>query len=299
MQTTTIGEDIRSALLATAQQFEGELEARLNRVSGVPASLSEAMRFSLLSGGKRLRPSLVFWSCELCGGDRATAVPAAMAVECVHTFSLIHDDLPAIDNDDMRRGRPSCHKRFGEAIAILAGDALLSLAFEILATDVSDAAISQRMIAELAAASGPAGLIGGEVADIEGESLEASSQQVAAIHAAKTARLIEAACALGALAARAPRSHIDVLREYGRHLGLAFQAQDDLLDALGNADRMGKPVRRDQNAAKQTYVRAVGLEAARQKARSEAEAAIAAVKPLGDPASRLIDLATFVVDRDS
>ncbi|HUN79929.1 MAG TPA: farnesyl diphosphate synthase [Phycisphaerae bacterium] len=299
MQTNTVGEDVRSALAVTARQFETELEARLNRVSGMPASLGEAMRFSLLSGGKRLRPSLVFWSCELCGGNRAAAVPAAMAAECVHTFSLIHDDLPAIDNDDTRRGRPSCHKKFGEAIAILAGDALLSLAFEILATDVSDATISQRMIAELATASGPAGLIGGEVADIEGESLEASSQRVAAIHSAKTARLMEAACVLGVLAARAPQSHIDVLREYGRHLGLAFQAQDDLLDALGSSDRLGKPVRRDQNAAKQTYVRAVGVEAARQRARSEAEAAITALKPLGESASRLIDLATFVVERDS
>lgn len=294
---TAVGEDIRKALQDTAQEVDAALSNRLRGLHAVPASLTEAMRYSLEAGGKRMRPALVLWTCELCDGRRSDALPAAMAVECVHTFSLIHDDLPAIDNDDIRRGKPTCHKRFGEAMAILAGDALLALAFEILSNDVPDAALSRAMVRELSTASG--GLIGGEAADIEGESCLPELHRVAAIHAAKTARLIEASCRLGGLAARASETRISALAEYGRHLGLAFQATDDLLDATGDSAIMGKPVQRDQTSGKQTYVRAVGVEESRRLARREAEAAVAALDVFGDGASILTQLAWYVVERES
>lgn len=263
-----------------------------------PLRLLEAMRYSLEAGGKRLRPALVLWSCELCDGDSARALPAALAIECVHTFSLIHDDLPALDNDDFRRGRPSSHRQFGEATAILAGDALLALAFEIIATDVTDPAASVVMIRELAEATGWRGMIGGEAADIDGEARPPEAALVGTIHAAKTARLIEAACRLGAMAAGADKDLTDLLGRYGHELGLAFQAADDLLDATGSAEVLGKPVRRDAESGKQTYPRAVGLEAGRRIAESAAERAIAAVAPLGDQAARLSALARFVVERN-
>lgn len=263
-----------------------------------PLRLLEAMRYSLEAGGKRLRPALVLWSCELCSGDSATALPAALAIECVHTFSLIHDDLPALDNDDFRRGRPSSHRQFGEATAILAGDALLALSFEIIATEVTDPAASAAMIRELAEATGWRGMIGGEAADIDGETRPPDAALVGTIHAAKTARLIEAACRLGAIAAGADKKMTALLGTYGHELGLAFQAADDLLDATGTAEELGKPVRRDAESCKQTYPRAVGLEAARRSAEAAAERAIAAVAPLGDRAIRLSALARYVVERN-
>lgn len=291
-------EDISSLLTATAAEVDAAMQHWLAGPEETPAKLLEAMRYSLEAGGKRLRPALVLWSCELCNGSVAAAMPAALAIECVHTFSLIHDDLPALDNDDFRRGRPSSHRQFGEATAILAGDALLALSFEIIASDVSSPATAVTMIRELASATGWRGMIGGEAADIDGESRPPEAQLVARIHAAKTARLIESACRLGGLAAGAGERELDALGAYGHDLGLAFQAADDLLDATGTAEALGKPVRRDAESGKQTYPRAVGLEAGRRIADSAAERAVLALAPFGARASRLSALARFVVERN-
>jgi len=295
---TAVDEDIRMQLARTAEEIDAALRLRWAGCRNAPPRLVEAMRYSLEAGGKRLRPALVLWCCELCGG-RDAAMPAALAIECVHTFSLIHDDLPAIDNDDLRRGRPTSHKQFGEAIAILAGDALLALAFEMIATDVRDASVAASMIRELAAATGWKGMIGGEVADLEGESRQPDATLVAEIHAAKTARLIEAACRLGGIAAHACDAHISALGAFGRHLGLAFQIVDDLLDVAGRSDVVGKKTGKDHAAGKQTYPRAVGIDESRRMARDEAELAVASLAPFGEAAMRLEHVARFVVERES
>ncbi|MBI5764988.1 MAG: polyprenyl synthetase family protein [Planctomycetes bacterium] len=290
---------IKAELRRNADAINSALDARLRRCTGTPPSLLTAMRYSLEAGGKRLRPALVLWCAALCKGKPETALPAALAVECVHTFSLIHDDLPAIDNDDLRRGRPTSHKQFGEALAILAGDALLTLAFEILACDVADAEMSRELSKELASATGSAGLIGGEVADIEGERMPPSAGLVAEIHAAKTARLIQASCRLGAIAARAKPDVLAAVGEYGHRLGMAFQASDDLLDVLGSGAIMGKAVQKDGTAGKQTYPRAVGVEESRRLAEAAARSAVDAIRPLGPEARLLEDLACFVIEREA
>jgi geranylgeranyl diphosphate synthase type II len=292
---TATGESIEAALRQTAATVDAALRERLARYDGASPRLAEAMRYSLEAGGKRLRPALVLWCGEACGGDQRTAMSAAVAVECVHTFSLIHDDLPALDDDDLRRGRPTCHKQYGEAIAILAGDALLALAFEVLGGEVADPAVARAMTRELAAAAGWQGMIGGEAADIEGQSMTPDASLVARIHAAKTARLIEASCRLGALAAKASESQLAALARYGHELGLAFQATDDLLDVTASSDQIGKRTGKDAAAGKQTYPRAVGMEETRRIAREATDRAVAALRPLGG--ARLAALARFVLER--
>lgn len=293
-----VADEFQTHLRDASASIDAAIRACLSESTGAPPCLVEAMRYSLDSGGKRLRPALVLWSCELCGGAAESAMPAALAVECIHTFSLIHDDLPAIDNDDFRRGRPSNHKQFGEAAAILAGDAILSLAFEILSRQATDAGTTVALIRELAEATGSRGLIGGEIDDLESESHTASVDAVARIHSTKTARLFQAACRLGALSAGADGSQISALSTYGHELGMAFQAADDLLDVTGSFENMGKPVQKDEVACKQTYARAVGIEEARRIAIAHSRRAASALAPFGDQAARLIALARYVVERE-
>ena len=303
MQTATPGRETDSEigprLKRDAQAVNRALADCLASSSGVPPRLAEAVGYSLLGGGKRLRPILVLWSCEACGGATSDAMPAALAVECVHTFSLIHDDLPALDNDDMRRGQPSCHRRFDEATAILAGDALLALAFEIIADRVRDSAAAVATTRELAAAAGWRGMIGGESEDIEAEGQDPDRDRVAAIHGGKTARLIQAACRLGGIAALADETLVAALGDYGFDLGLSFQATDDLLDVTANDGDMGKPTRKDAASGKQTYPRAVGVEETQRLAAAAAERAVAALKPFGDRAEALSALARQLVRRRS
>ena len=268
-------------------------------LKGTPPSLLEAMRYSMEAGGKRLRPILVLWACDAVGGNRANAWAAALAIECVHTFSLIHDDLPAIDNDDLRRGRPTSHVRFGEAMAILAGDALLAHAFTILSSASLKPAMTGALVAELAVATGPTGLIGGEVADIEGEKQAPDIDRVRSIHDAKTARLIQAACRMGAIAGEASPAVEDALSRFGRHLGLAFQATDDLLDVQGSGAELGKRTGKDALSGKQTYPRAVGLEAAQLIVHEAINQAIDELTPLGPAGGKLAQLARFVARRTS
>jgi len=258
--------------------------------------LLESVEYSLGDGGKRVRPVLVLEACRVCGGDEEAAWPAALAIECVHAFSLIHDDLPAMDNDDLRRGKPTNHKVFGEALAMLAGDWLLSHAFELLSSDEVDQRVAPALARTLA--EGTRDMIVGQGADIAGQQQPSDPALVRFIHRNKTARLIETACRLGALAADAPAARVEALGTYGHHLGLAFQIRDDLLDAAGSTDRAGKRVAKDVAAAKQTYPAAFGLEQSQRLAAAEVAAAVAALVPFGSRADRLRALARYVLRRD-
>ena len=262
--------------------------------------LYEAMRYMVLGGGKKLRPVLVLLAAEACGGSVEEAMPAACSVEMVHTYSLIHDDLPAMDNDDLRHGKPSCHRAFGEAMAILAGDALLTEAFAVLATGVTDAAKARRLAAELAGAAGAAGMVGGQVADLAAERQGSCDERILdIIHRRKTARMIEAAAVMGAIVAGASEHHERSLRAYGAHLGMAFQIADDILDATASTQALGKTAGKDAAAGKLTYVKCYGLAAARDRARAEADRAVDALTVFGHEADWLRDLARFVVNRSS
>jgi len=296
---SSVSESVRDLLRDCAARTDAALAELMSGGSRAPARLMEAMRYSLEAGGKRLRPALVLLSCRACGGNDATALPAAVAMECIHTFSLIHDDLPAMDNDDLRRGRPTNHRVFGEAVAILAGDGLLALAFELLTHCPTTPATIVAMVRELAAATGWQGMIGGQVEDILGERARPDAARVDRIHALKTARLIEASCRLGALAAGAEESWLAALGRYGQALGMAFQVVDDLLDVTATTAVLGKGAGKDETREKQTYPRVFGLEASRARARDLVQDAKAALDILGDRAEPLLELADFVVQRES
>ena len=258
----------------------------------------EPMRYSAIGGGKKMRPGLVLLAAEACGGSADEAMPAACAVEMVHAYSLVHDDLPAMDNDDLRHGQPSCHKAFGEAMAILAGDGLLTEAFAVLATRVADAAKARRLVAELAAAAGAVGMVGGQVADLKAEREHLADQRLLdIIHRRKTACMIEASAVMGGISAGASEHLERSLRNYGGHLGLAFQIADDVLDAEATTEVLGKTAGKDVVAGKLTYVKCYGVAAARTRARAEADRAVDALSGFGHEADWLRDLARFVVQR--
>ena len=259
--------------------------------------LREAVRYAVLAPGKRLRPYLMCRSHELCGGREAEAYPIAAAVECVHAFSLVHDDLPAMDDDDLRRGQPATHVQFDEATAVLAGDVLLALAFELVAEHAPDAERARAITIELARAVGAAGMIGGQSADIEGEGLPPDGPLVGFIHERKTARLFESCCRIGALLADSGPESQDALARYGAELGRAFQIVDDILDGTSSAKRMGKKVGKDSRAGKQTLARCVGIEESRRIAAGHADRAIGALAPFGGRADDLRGLARFVLER--
>jgi geranylgeranyl diphosphate synthase, type II len=263
-----------------------------------PDRLREAMRHSLLAPGKRLRPMLVLLAAEACGGAVEPAMPAACAVEMVHAYSLVHDDLPAMDDDDLRRGRPTCHKVFGEALAILAGDALLTLAFEVLARDVRPGALAAECCAVLARAAGATQLVGGQADDLAGEFSAGGAESLEAIHRRKTGALFLAALRLGALTAGADGARQLALAQFGQSLGLAFQVTDDLLDVRGNAKAMGKRAGKDSNRGKLTFPGLVGVEESTRRAETLVGQARAALAPLGPHAAGLDALARYVLERD-
>ena len=281
------------------RNIEAQLERYLELDEGCPIRLREAMSYSLLAGGKRLRPLLVLLSCEVCGGRVEEALPAACAIEMIHTYSLIHDDLPAMDDDDLRRGRPSNHIRFGEATAILAGDALLTLAFEVLTRDVRPPTVAAACCADLASAAGAVGMVGGQMADLQGEELGIHDVTgLESIHRRKTGRLLSCALTLGARIAGADAASQHALEKYGECVGLAFQIADDLLDATGESQRMGKAVQKDADNGKITYPGFLGEEESRQQARELVRQACEWIVPLGDKGQRLESLARFVLERD-
>jgi geranylgeranyl diphosphate synthase type II len=289
---------IAHRLAEWARGFESTLAGMLTPSEAVPDVLAEAVRYSATGGGKRVRAYIVTRICELCGGSAESAAPAAVALECVHAFSLVHDDLPAMDDDDLRRGRPTCHKAFGEAVAILAGDALLALAFEILTSRIEQPQRAAAAVTELARGCGWAGMIGGQTSDILSEGKPAELALIERIHRYKTARLFESAGRLGAISAGADGELTDAAASFGQHLGRAFQIADDLLDVTGDARRMGKAAAKDADAGKQTYPAAVGLDASRRAAREAVQQAIDALECFGPDADDLRELARFVIERD-
>lgn len=280
-------------------QVNAELDRYLRPTPDCPLRLQEAMLYSLSAGGKRLRPILVLLASEACGGDPRRALPAACAIEMVHTYSLIHDDLPAMDDDDLRRGRPTNHVVFGEALAILAGDGLLTLAFEILARDLTPASVAAACCADLAKAAGMIGMVGGQVADLEAEGRTTGKlEDLEAIHRRKTGALLSSALSMGARVAQADSATVDRLANYGRCLGLAFQITDDLLDVRGTSETLGKAAQKDASRGKLTYPSLLGEQASELRAQTLIAEACRCVEPLGEHGQRLEALAQFVLERD-
>ncbi len=263
-----------------------------------PQSLHRAMHYSLFAGGKRLRPILVLAACETVGGKTDTALNAACAFECIHTYSLIHDDLPAIDNDDLRRGRPTCHKAWGEATAILAGDALLTSAFEIIAkTPTENTKALVRATFELARAAGSVGMIGGQTVDIESEGKEIPFPVLEYIHIHKTGELILASIRCGAILGGADDGQLDALTKYGKATGLAFQIADDILDVEGSTEEMGKAAGMDEQKGKATYPSLIGMDESKKRAAELAEKAVWSLSDFGQEADPLRAIARFIVSR--
>ena len=259
-------------------------------------SLIEAMRYSLLAGGKRIRGVLALACCEGLGVEPERLLPTAAAIELVHTYSLIHDDLPAMDDDDLRRGRPTCHKAFDEATAILAGDAMLTYAFEAILRHVKQPKVAAQVVLELAQGAGVEGMVGGQMADLEGEGKELSLERLVYIHSRKTGALITAAVVCGGLIGGADKAEISRLRAFGREIGLAFQVVDDILDVTATAEQLGKSPGKDQAANKQTYPALMGLDQAKRHAQQLIDAACKRIAKLAKPQA-LQTIAQYFVAR--
>ena len=267
----------------TLKQYQNAVEAYLDTcfTEQLPQKkLFEAMRYSLLAGGKRIRPVLVLEFCRICGGDWNKALPFAAAIEMVHTYSLLHDDLPCMDNDDYRRGKLTNHKVYGEAHAVLAGDALLTAAFDQISSADVDAACAVKIVSILANAAGEKGMVGGQILDIDGEGKSLFTDQVHTIHKLKTGALIRAACCMGAAAAGADEDKMHAAKEYAEALGLAFQIRDDMLDVLGDAQKLGKAVHADGN--KNTFASLYGVERCKKLIDEENEKAMDALSIFED-----------------
>jgi geranylgeranyl diphosphate synthase type II len=289
------------------QKFLDDNTAAVNRAldrflpsaSTRPATIHKAMRYSLFAGGKRMRPALCLAAAEACAGTEAAAMPLACAVECIHTYSLVHDDLPAMDNDDYRRGKLTNHKVFGEGIAVLAGDALLTQAFEIAAQCKGWPRYShQDIILELARASGSLQLIAGQVADLEGEGKRISVEQLRYIHERKTSALLCCSVRLGGMSANCTAAQLKALTDFGYHVGLAFQVIDDILDVTQTSEKLGKTAGKDTKAQKATYPSIVGLEKSRKIAEQLTNRAFASLKAFKGKAVALEALAEYLLKRD-
>jgi farnesyl diphosphate synthase len=290
--------DFESALKNEAAFIEANLDTLLPKVEGPESRLLEAMRYAVLGGGKRLRGFLVLQSGGLFGVDRGALARVAASVECIHAYSLVHDDLPAMDDDDLRRGKPTVHKTFDEATAILAGDALLTLAFGLLAeTQTGEAAARAELVAKLAQAAGHAGMVGGQAMDIGFEGQFPEPHEVSRLQRMKTAALIQFSCEAGAIMGNASQPMRAALAGYGLQLGLAFQIADDILDAEGDAAEMGKAARKDATLAKPTMVSVLGLERARAQAKTLCEQAVRHLDLFGEKADLLKRAAEFAIAR--
>jgi len=288
------------AYLATRQKsVDCALDRFLPKEEVAPSTIHKAMRYSLFAGGKRLRPILCLAAAEACGGKISDALPLACAMECIHTYSLVHDDLPSMDNDDFRRGRATCHKAFGEGVAILAGDALLTIAFEIAARAKPTRRYSMtQIIREIASAAGSRKLIAGQVADLEAEGQPADRSLVRYIHENKTAAMLTTSVRLGAMSANAEAKKLSAVTKFGRSLGLAFQVIDDVLDVTQTSEKLGKSAGKDVAARKATYPAVIGLDASRAEARRLTKAAQRALSSFGREAERLREIANYLLDRE-
>jgi len=290
--------DLKAYLEAQTEAVNRALDGFLPKATTKPATIHKAMRYSLFAGGKRMRPALCLAAAAACGGNQKDAMPLACAVECIHTYSLIHDDLPAMDDDDFRRGKPTNHKVFGEGIAVLAGDALLTQAFEIAAKSKGWRRYPhQRIIREIAAASGSLQLIAGQVADLEAEGKKLSASQLQYIHERKTSALLCCSVRLGGMSANCTESQLKALTEFGYNVGLAFQIIDDILDITQTTEQLGKPAGKDTTARKATYPSLVGLEKSRRIATRLTDRAFAALKTFGAKAVALEALASYLLHR--
>ncbi|MEM0896532.1 MAG: polyprenyl synthetase family protein [Verrucomicrobiota bacterium] len=292
--------DLKAYIAARREEVDKALEEALPGENISPATLHKAMRHSMFAGGKRLRPVLALAAAEACGGDFSPALPAACAVECLHTYSLIHDDLPCMDDDDFRRGVPTCHKVFGEDIAVLAGDALQAFAFELLANmDTPQRYPAAQFVSELAGAAGSLRLVKGQVLDMEGEGEEKqlTVDELREIHENKTGALLTASLRLGAMAANGSAQQLDALTIVGHSLGLAFQVIDDILDVTQSSEQLGKSAGKDEASGKSTYPALLGLDASKVEADRLTKEAIDALDVFGDKAARLREIAGFMLER--
>lgn len=293
--------DLKTALAACAESVVAELDRLLPVPEGPEARVHEAMRYAVFNGGKRLRPFLVLETAKLFNVSESAALSVAAAIEMVHCYSLVHDDLPAMDDDDLRRGQPTCHKKFDEATAILAGDALLTKAFEVLALSRShsDPAVRCELVWELAVASGGHGMVGGQMMDLWAENHQLDVSGITRLQQLKTGKLIDFSCQAGGILGKASRQVRQALRAYAHDLGLAFQITDDLLDVEGSLEEVGKAVQKDANAGKATFVSLLGVERARAQAEMLAEQACRHLDPFQEKAELLREVARYVVTRRS
>lgn len=291
--------DFSAYLTAQTARVDAALERFVPAASEAPTTLHAAIRHSLFAGGKRLRPVLLLAACEACGGDAEAALAAACAVECIHTYSLIHDDLPCMDDDDFRRGRPTCHKVYGEAMAVLAGDALQPMAFEMLLQSPAGPGYGAAdLVRELAVAAGSRHLIAGQVRDLEGEGQALTLEELRLIHEGKTASLLASSLRLGAMIGGGDPGQLADLTIFGRAAGLAFQVIDDILDVTQTSEKLGKTAGKDVAAEKSTYPALLGLEASRAEAARLTEEARAALRHFGPAARRLGELADHLLQRE-
>jgi len=291
--------DLEAYLAGRTAAVNRALDRFLPKAATRPATIHKAMRYSLFAGGKRMRPALCLAAAEACGGSLDAALPLACAVECIHTYSLIHDDLPAMDNDDYRRGKLTSHKVFGEGIAILAGDALLTQAFEIAARSKSSARYShQEIVREVARAAGSLRLIAGQVADLEGEGKRISEAELKYIHERKTSALLCCSARLGGMSANCTAGQLKALTDFGYHVGLAFQIIDDILDVTQTSEQLGKTAGKDTTAKKATYPAIVGLEKSRKIARQLTDRAFGALEIFRGKAVALEALAIYLLQRN-
>jgi geranylgeranyl diphosphate synthase type II len=294
----TVNGNFNTQISKKAQFVNDTLSRLIAKQTDISGDLKESIKYTLEAGGKRVRSALVLWCCELVSDKtNRNAEIAAAAIEMVHTYSLVHDDLPAMDDDDFRRGQPTCHKAFDEATAILTGDALLTLAFEVLAKEIDAPAVAVRLIGELAKAAGPAGMIAGQMADLEAENGRGSKEILEYIHTNKTAKMFRCAAAMGAICGNAKNSEFDRLCEYGLRIGLGFQIADDILDVCASSEHLGKTAGKDAKAGKVTYPAVVGMEESRQLEKKLADEAVAVLEPFGPKAEALRNLAFALLKR--
>ncbi len=296
--------ELKEYLQSEATRIDAALDRFLPRESELPHSIHQAMRYSVFAGGKRVRPILMLAACRAVGGDSERVIPAACAIEMIHTYSLIHDDLPAMDNDDFRRGNPTCHKVFGEAIAILAGDALLTEAFRLISSPALMGGGAPEgvlaVIHEIATCAGSYGMVGGQVVDMESEGDDAIDlATVQYIHTHKTGALLKASVVAGALLGGATAAQLAAITRYGEAAGLAFQIADDILDIEGTTEQIGKDAGSDVARGKATYPLVLGLSAARVEAVAMMDEALRALEPFGAEAECLREIARFIVQRKS
>lgn len=291
--------DLNDWVQHRTKEVDAALSRFLPKATARPSTIHKAMRYSIFAGGKRMRPALLLAAAEACGGAIKPALPLACAIECIHTYSLIHDDLPAMDNDDFRRGKPTNHKVFGEGIAVLAGDALLTQAFEIAAQCAAWPRYTHRdIVLEVARAAGSLQLIAGQVADLEGEGRDLSVAELKYIHERKTSALLCASVRLGGMSANCTPAQLKALTTFGYNVGLAFQVIDDILDVTQTTEKLGKTAGKDVTAQKATYPRLVGLDRSRKIAAQLTHRAFDALKPFKGRATALEALAQYLLNRE-